>query len=114
MSRIVATAAAIGLGAAPAAGQTRASAASAPVSWAQPEIKLVVSHGLMARSVQAFRPNDPLTRGALNALVAGLMERTPADATQPAVPVTMAQLDATLVRALGLGTAANSFATTAR
>ena len=32
-----------------------------PVSWAQPQIKVVVAHGLMAKSIQTFRPNDPLT-----------------------------------------------------
>jgi cell wall-associated NlpC family hydrolase len=114
MSRIVAVAAAVGLLAAPAAAQPNVRAGTGSASWAQPEIKLVVSRGLMAKSVQTFRPNDPLTRGALNALVAGLTERPAAAATQPALPVTMAQLDASLVRALRLGSAASRFATTAR
>ena len=41
-------------------------------NWAGPQIKAVVSHGLMASSVQTFRPNDTLTRGALASLDYGL------------------------------------------
>src|SRR4029453_6232849 len=62
-----------GLATAPAASPAKASP-----SWAQPQIKVMVARGLMARSVASFRPNDPLA------------------------PVTMAQLDARLVRVLDL------------
>src|SRR6266498_2460098 len=78
-------------------------------SWAQPQIRLVVSRGLMARSVAAFRPNDALTQAELRDLVAGLTEQPPQTVGDPAAPVTMAQLDARLVRALGLGDEASSF-----
>ena len=84
-------------------------------SWAQAEIRTVVAHGLMAKSVALFRPNDPLTQGALAALVAGLLHK-PSLATAYAnanAPVTMAQLDARLVQALGLGDAAGEFASAA-
>src|SRR5204862_5884854 len=85
-----------------------------PASWAQPEIRVVVAHGLMAKSVQTFRPNDPITRGELTGLVARLTEEPPtASLTSPAA-VTMAQLDATLVRGLGLSSAASEFAAAAR
>jgi cell wall-associated NlpC family hydrolase len=114
MSRIVVIAAACALLASPAAAQPRARVATGSASWAQPEIKLVVSHGLMARSVQSFRPNDPLTRGALSALAAGLVERSSTTVPQSATSVTMAQLDATLVRALGLAPAAGAFAAATR
>jgi len=114
MSRIVVIAAACALLASPAAAQPGVRAATGSASWAQPEIKLVVSQGLMAKTVQGFRPNDPLTRGALNALVAGLTNRPAAAAPQAALPVTMAQLDATLVRAVDLGRAASDFTTAAR
>ena len=88
------------------------SAESAPArSWAQTEIKLVVAQGLMADSVATFRPNAPLTQSALTQLTAGLTDpkaELPA-ATGSATPVTMAQLDAQLVRALGLGDEAALF-----
>jgi cell wall-associated NlpC family hydrolase len=68
----------------------------------------------MAKSVQTFRPNDPITRGELTGLVAGLTkEPQSASLTSPA-SVTMAQLDATLVRGLGLTDAASGFAAAAR
>jgi len=77
-------------------------AAGAP-SWALPQIRVVVAHGLMAKSVKTFRPSDPLTRGDLASLRAGLGDQKvpatpPADAS---APVTMSALDAGLVRALG-------------
>jgi cell wall-associated NlpC family hydrolase len=83
-------------------------------SWADAQIRLVVSHGLMARDVASFRPDDPLTRGALADLVAGLTGRPPAPVVNPSAPVTMAGLDAKLVRSLGLGTTAGDFLRAAR
>jgi cell wall-associated NlpC family hydrolase len=71
-------------------------------SWAQPQIRLVVARGLMASSVATFRPNDALTQGELAGLVAGLTEQPPRPVPNPAAPVTMAQLDAKLVRTLEL------------
>src|SRR6266536_3401741 len=100
MSRILATTAVFAMLAAPAAA--RSNGRAQPASWAQPEIKVVVAHGLMARSIQTFHPNHPLTRGALTSLVAGLTSELPAASTQSAAPVTVAQLDATLVRGLDL------------
>lgn len=84
--------------------------ASGERSWAQAEIKLVTSRGLMGGNPAAFRPKDPLTQGELASLAAGLMKRdapTPAD---PTAPATIAQLDAQLVSALGLSDAARRFA----
>lgn len=69
MSRILATTAVFAVLAAPAAAQNQGGAQ--PVSWAQPQIKVVVSHGLMASSIQTFHPNDPLTRGAGDTGAAG-------------------------------------------
>ena len=66
--------------------------AEAARSWAQPEIRVVVSHGLMARTVASFRPNDPLTQGELSDLIAGLTQQPPQTVTNPATPVTMAQI----------------------
>jgi hypothetical protein len=87
-----------------------AEAAPPARSWAHAEIKLVVSQGLMAESVATFRPNAPLTQRALTDLVAGLTARdTPAAAQASNTGVTIAQLDAQLVRALGLGDEAAGF-----
>ncbi|HZO63043.1 MAG TPA: C40 family peptidase [Gaiellaceae bacterium] len=80
-----------------------AAPAAAAGSWAQPQIKLVTARGLMGGSAAAFRPDDALTAGDLNGLVAGLTGRpAAAAAASSGVPVTIAQLDAQLVRALGL------------
>src|SRR5215216_2186305 len=78
-------------------------------SWAQPQIRVVVARGLMARSVASFRPNDPLTQGELADLVAGLTERPPKPVANPSAQVTLAQLDSKLVRALELGDEAALF-----
>jgi cell wall-associated NlpC family hydrolase len=83
-------------------------------SWADTQIRLVVSRGLMARDVASFRPDDPLTRGALADLVAGLSDTAPAPVVNPTAPVTIAGLDTKLVRALGLAVAAGDFVRGAR
>src|SRR3954454_20769734 len=91
-------------------------AAGGASSWALPQIRVVVAHGLMARSVKAFRPNDPLTRGDLTSLSAGLAGQKAA-ATPPAdasAPVTMTALYASLVRALRLSDSAYRFSLGAR
>src|SRR6266496_2036539 len=97
-----------GLSAAPSAAPARAKR-----SWAQAEIRTVVAHGLMASSVAAFRPNDPLTQNELRDLLAAMSEESPQPPSQPPArpgpSVTIAQLDARLVRALGFGDEASSF-----
>jgi cell wall-associated NlpC family hydrolase len=90
-----------------------AGAAKTAPSWAQAEIKAVVAAGLMADDLATFRPNDPLTRGALEQLVAGLTESAPVSPNS-AAKVTMAGLDARLVGALGLSDAAKLFTDGAR
>jgi cell wall-associated NlpC family hydrolase len=87
---------------------------SASTSWADAEIRLVVKHGLMAKSIASFRAGDPLTQGELNALVASLTKQAARATADPTAPVTVAQLDARLVRALGLADAARTFADGAR
>jgi cell wall-associated NlpC family hydrolase len=79
-----------------------ASPARSSRSWAQPQIKLVVAQGLLARSIGSFRPNDPLTQGELADLVGALTQQPPKSVVDPSASVTMAQLDARLVRVLGL------------
>jgi cell wall-associated NlpC family hydrolase len=112
MSRILAITAVFAVLAAPAAARNQGKAQ--PANWAQPQIRIVVSHGLMANNIQTFHPNDPLTRGALTMLVAGLTSEHPTATTASTTPVTMAQLDSTLVRGLGLSGAAAEFAAAAR
>jgi cell wall-associated NlpC family hydrolase len=88
-------------------------AKSAP-SWAQAEIKAVVAAGLMSDDTASFRPNDPLTRGALEQLIAGLTYTTPVAPATPSAKVTMTGLDGRLVGALGLTDAAKLFTDGAR
>lgn len=83
-------------------------------SWAKKEIRLVVEQGLMAPDVQSFRPDDELTRGELEELVGGLTGFLAAPPVNPEAPVTTAQLDARLVRALVLQDVSATFAAGAR
>jgi cell wall-associated NlpC family hydrolase len=78
-------------------------------SWAQSEIKLVTSHGLMGGQAATFRPDAPLTRAALDELVAGLTELPALGGGTPESHVTLAGLDQTLVRSLGLSDEARLF-----
>jgi cell wall-associated NlpC family hydrolase len=99
--------------AAGAGGQKKGSVVP-PKSWDTREIRLVVQRGLMARSVGTFRPNDTLTRGELSQLVADLTQQAPVPPSDPAKPVTVTQLDASLVKALQLSDAASLFLSSAR
>jgi cell wall-associated NlpC family hydrolase len=85
-----------------------------PKSWAQAEIRLVVSHGLMARSVARFRASAPLTQGELASLVAGLTGEPVEPPADPSASVTVTQLDARLVKTLQLSPTAASFLRSAR
>jgi cell wall-associated NlpC family hydrolase len=88
--------------------------AAKSTSWAQPQIKAVVTAGLMAPDTASFRPDDLLTRGALEELVAGLTQATPVTPANPGAKVTVAGLDARLVNALGLSATARLFTEGAR
>jgi cell wall-associated NlpC family hydrolase len=110
-------------------------------NWAAPQIATVVAHKLMgAKSVHKFHPNAALTNKALTSLAADLKEELgatapPADGTgdtgttttgttttatttttvsDPTAAETMAQLDRSLVQAIGLGKAAKQFTQGAR
>jgi cell wall-associated NlpC family hydrolase len=113
MSRILAICAAFAMLVAPAAAQTggaNAAHAKQPANWAQREIRVVVSHGLMAKTIRTFRPNNVLTRSALSSLAAGLATSEPGPVNDSATPATMTDLDASLVGALDLRDAAAAFA----
>jgi cell wall-associated NlpC family hydrolase len=86
-----------------------AAPAAAARSWAQPQIKVVTAHGLMGGEASAFRPSDPLSAGELGELVTGLTGKEAAITADPGTTATIAQLDAQLVRALGLLPAARQF-----
>jgi cell wall-associated NlpC family hydrolase len=81
--------------------------AGAGRSWAHAEIRTVVEAGLMAPSVSAFRPNDALTRRELAQVVATVTQREQV-VVDPQRAVTVRELDAALVRAVGLGAAAQT------
>ena len=86
-----------------------ASAAKAPGSWAQPQIQAVVGAGIMGTDVASFHPDGPLTRIALEQLVAGLTHTAPALVANPTATVTITNLDARLVNALALNDTAKLF-----
>ncbi len=78
-------------------------------SWALPQIKVVTARGLMGGKAAGFRPDDSLTAGDLADLVGGLTGTEAPMAADPSAPVTVSQLDAQLVRGLGLLPAARQF-----
>lgn len=91
------------------AGAMRPSVGGEPAvrSWADAEIRAVVEAGLMGPAAGAFRPDDPLTRGELAAALAALGRPVAAPADPDRV-VTLSELDARLVGALGLTPAARA------
>lgn len=88
--------------------------AVAKVSWAEPQIRTVTSRGLMGGDAGSFAPERVLTAGELAELVAGLSGRLPATVADTNAPVTISQLDAALVRGVGLGAEATRFRDGAR
>ena len=91
-----------------------ATPAAAATSWAQPQIKVVTARGLMGGKAGPFRPDDPLTVGELSDLVSGLTGKAAPNALNPASPVTISQLDAQLVGAIGLLPTARQFSSAIR
>jgi cell wall-associated NlpC family hydrolase len=78
-------------------------------TWDQPQIQKVAAAGLLGGDAVDFRPDDPLTAGDLSDLVAGLIGKPAVPPADPAATVTIAQLDAALIRGEGLGAAATRF-----
>lgn len=70
-------------------------------SWAQPQIRAVVAHGLMGPSVAAFRPDGPLTRRQLGQALAAYTGEAQV-VVDPERPVVMWELQRALVHAAGL------------
>jgi cell wall-associated NlpC family hydrolase len=95
-------------------GRSHTAASTTTASWAQADIRYVVAHGLMAKSVATFRAGDTLTQGELATLVSGLTLQPARAVADPSAPVTVAQLDARLVRTINLSDAAATFLGDAR
>jgi cell wall-associated NlpC family hydrolase len=77
-------------------------------SWAQPQIKVVVANGLMGPSVSNFRAKQNITRKELYTAIAALTGETQV-VVDPDAEVSMAGLDAAIVKALGLRPVAKTF-----
>ena len=92
-----------------------AHAAPAPKkSWADAQIQLVTTKGLMGADARAFRPDDPLTQGDLADLLTGITGKPQPAPADLSAGVTIAQLDFQLVRALNLRDVARQFASALR
>jgi cell wall-associated NlpC family hydrolase len=88
-------------------------AAKPGTSWAAAELKAVVAAGLMAKEAAA-RPDDPVTRGEVETIVAGIAHAGAVTPRAPAATVTMAALDSKLITALGLADVAKVFTQNAK
>jgi cell wall-associated NlpC family hydrolase len=77
-------------------------------SWAQPQIKVVVANGLMGPSVDNFRARQNITRAELGTALAALTGE-PQVVVDPDAELTIAELDAAIVKAVGLQPAAKAF-----
>ncbi|HEY6113353.1 MAG TPA: hypothetical protein VIV37_04550, partial [Gaiellaceae bacterium] len=75
-------------------------------TFAAAEIARVVDVGLMATSVESFRPTDPLTASELATVIASL--GGPISIADPDATVTVRELDARLVTLAGLRPAARA------
>jgi hypothetical protein len=84
-----------------------------PASWAAPEIAAVTGAGLLGADPAAFRPDDAITEGELVDAIHALGLRTKPTA-DPTRVVTLRELDARLVGALGLTPAARRIRLAAR
>jgi len=90
-------------------GASHAAATEKPEDyWASEQIAKVVDAGVMGPSVAEFRPDDALTWDELAIAVGAIRGRAPI-VRDPAREVTLAQLDAWLVRTAKLGAAARRF-----
>src|SRR5438105_14896287 len=72
-------------------------AAGSVHSWAQPQIKLVTKRGIFTGTPSTFQGSAGLTEGALATAIARLTGTLTAPSPDTAAPVSMEQLDRTLV-----------------
>src|SRR5262245_43522807 len=88
------------------AAGTASGATSPDTQWASREIQTVVDAGLMGPSVEAFRPDDPLTASELAVVVSSLGGAI--SVGDPDALVTVRELDARIVSLVGLRPEAQS------
>jgi cell wall-associated NlpC family hydrolase len=96
----------------PVGASAHATGSSQP--WAAAEIVLVTERGIFRGTPDTFRPDEPLTRQALAHAVARLTGTAETRLAAGETPVTLQELDAALVRALGLRDAAFRITRSAR
>ena len=108
MGRLVVVVLSTGMLAAPALG-ARSSTPAPHEGWARKAIATVTSRGIFPGTPRAFRPTDPLTAGTLNAVLAELGGATDTSIANPGAPISIERLDAAVVDALGLASAAADF-----
>jgi cell wall-associated NlpC family hydrolase len=72
-----------------------------PPDWAQQQIEQVLAAGLMGPSVDGFRPDDPLTHAELAEALMAVSGDAPTF-PDPGLPVSLRELDADLVKLIGL------------
>ncbi|MSO94783.1 MAG: hypothetical protein EXQ81_03190 [Thermoleophilia bacterium] len=83
------------------------------VSWASAQIRAVTAASILGTDPATFRPDDPLTRGELAAALVA-WGKSPVAPADPGHLVTIRELDAQLVGALGLTPAARRIRIAAR
>jgi cell wall-associated NlpC family hydrolase len=91
-----------------------AAAAKPGAQWANADIRLVTERGLLGGDAARFRPSDPITRGELDELLAGLTGAEQPPAANAAAPLDLQGLDARLVNGLGLKGTASRFVRSAK
>ena len=84
-------------------------AAGSLQSWAQPQIKLVTRQGIFPGTPSTFQGSADLTQGALTEALARLTGTPAAAPEDPSAPISLEELDRSLVRTLGLQDAAYRF-----
>jgi len=97
----------------PAEPSTTVLVAPVTTSWASPQIRTVTAAAILGNDPVTFRPADPLTRGELAEALAAWGKPAPLPA-DPTRFVTMRELDAQVVGALGLLPAARRIRIAAR
>lgn len=89
-------------------------AAGSSQSWAKREITQVTRQGIFAGTPATFRGSDALTRSSLAHVVAKLTDAKEKQVANRSAPVSIEQLDRSLVQALGLRDSAYRFYLAAR
>ncbi len=82
-------------------------------AWAAGAIRTVTRDGIFPGTPATFRASDPLTVSQLTSMLAALGAPSPKVSAAPGEPVTIAGLDAALVKALGLQAVAAQFSAVA-